>query len=611
MAVEQRAHRVAEPGRHVHAVGDVADRHLLDGAIGPQVAPHPARDLAVAAADAVRGAARAQRELAHPERLALVLGPRPAQADDLHRVDAHRRRQPRERLDDLLGGVGVVPGRDRRVRGEDRLRAGGGDAVGERAAVRARGLERDERRVALVEVQQPRLDAHRLERAHAADAEQDVLRQAGVGLADVEPRGDPARADVVLRPLGVEQVQRHPADVDAPDLGGDLGPADRHGDRDRRAVRPGHERGGQALGIGVDPVLVLPAAGVDALAEVALAVHETDRHERERAIGGLLEDVARERAEAAGVDGERAVHAELGAEVRDRPLRRGRARGGGALEVGAHGRFDLVDALEQLGVARRAGERLEAGLAEQADRVLPAALPAHRVDRGEEVVAAGRPGPAVVVREARESGQGLGYARRERLGGAQEIVVAGCHRRAMIGSVDGAWRRGARGKSIEAQRALTVKRTDGPVARTRQVRAPDRERAARRERAPHPDRGGARRAGARDRAGDPAADVLGPPVRQGRVDDPVALARRDADARATRGRREAERDAAAHPAPAHASSRRAPRSGRRARGCACRAAAPARPSAAAAPARASRTGGRGPPAPRARGRPRRRRAHGA
>ena len=53
-------------------------------------------------------------------------------------------------------------------------------------------------------------------------------------------------------------------------------------------------------------------------------------------------------------------------------------------------------------------------------------------------MAAGRPGPAVVVREARESGQGLGYARRERLGGAQEIVVAGCHRRAMIGSVDGA-----------------------------------------------------------------------------------------------------------------------------------------------------------------------------
>ena len=163
--------------------------------------------------------------------------------------------------------------------------------------------------------------------------------------------------EVVLRPLRVEQVERHAADVHAPDLRRDLHLAHRHGHGQRRAVVAGHERGGQPLGIGVDPVLVLPAAGVDALAEVALPVHQTDGDERQRPVGRLLEDVARERAEAAGVDGQRAVDAELRAEVGDRVLGARRA-GAGPLEVVAHGGLDRGDPLEQRAVARGAVERL-------------------------------------------------------------------------------------------------------------------------------------------------------------------------------------------------------------------------------------------------------------
>ena len=308
----------------------------------------------------------------------------------------------------------------------------GRDALGQRAAVGARGLERDEGGVALVEVQDAGVDVHRLQRAHAADAEQDVLRKPRVGLADVEPRRDPAGGQVVLRPLGVEQVERDAADVHAPDLRGDLHVAHRHGHGQRLAVVAGDERGGEPLGVGVDPVLVLPAAGVDALAEVALAVHQPDRDERERTVGGLLEDVARERAEAAGVDRQRAMDAELRAEVGDRVLRRGRRLGERALEVGAHRRLDRGGALEQRTVARGALERLRADLAEQPDGVLPAPVPAHRIDRGEQVGAAGRPGPAVVVGEARERCERLRHPGRQRVGGAQEIVVTGFHRRGMM-----------------------------------------------------------------------------------------------------------------------------------------------------------------------------------
>ena len=106
-----------------------------------------------------------------------------------------------------------------------------------------------------------------------------------------------------------------------------------------------------AVGIGVDPVLVLPAGAVDALAEVAVAVHQPDRDERERAVGGLLEDVAGEHAEAAGVDRQRAVDGVLRAEEGDGALRRhagGRDRLGapsvatGALEASTRSRKPLV-----------------------------------------------------------------------------------------------------------------------------------------------------------------------------------------------------------------------------------------------------------------------------
>ena len=220
-----------------------------------------------------------------------------------------------------VGGVGVVAGRDGRVGGEDGALARGGDRVlGADAALGGRGarqLEAGQRGVALVEVHDARARCPARERADAADAEQRVLPQPHLGVADVEARGDPAVGDAVLRAVGVEQQQRHAADVDAPHLGDDVAAGDRDGDRERLAVLAGDERGRHAVGIGVDPVLVLPAGAVDALAEVAVAVHQADRDERQRAVGGLLEDVAGEHAEAAGVDRQRAVDGVLRAEEGD------------------------------------------------------------------------------------------------------------------------------------------------------------------------------------------------------------------------------------------------------------------------------------------------------
>ena len=322
--VEQAAHRRADPRRHVHAVGDVADRDVVDVAVGPHAVPHPARDDAVALGDAVGRAAGAQRELGDAERLALVVGVRAPQAQERVGVGAGLGEQAVERRADLVGRVRVVARRHRRVRREHRALARVGQRVVEARAAghrAARGLERGERRVALVHVHDAGLDAERAQGDDPAGAEQRVLLQARAGIAVVQARGDPARDAVVLRHLGVEEEERDAPDVHPPDLRHDVAAADRHGDLQRRALGAlGDEHGGRALGVGRDPELLLPAGDVDALAEVAAAVHEADGDERQRHVGRLLDDVAGQRAQAAGVDRQRLVHRVLGAEERDRAL---------------------------------------------------------------------------------------------------------------------------------------------------------------------------------------------------------------------------------------------------------------------------------------------------
>ena len=136
VAVEQLAHRLAEPGRDVDAVGDVGDRHVVDRAVGPQRVPHLARDLAVAARDAVGGAAVRSANCVTPNGSSASAGfVRPRAMSSSTSTPSVRRRSRASSVGDLLGRVGVVARRDRRVGGEDGARAGRRRA---RRATRAR-----------------------------------------------------------------------------------------------------------------------------------------------------------------------------------------------------------------------------------------------------------------------------------------------------------------------------------------------------------------------------------------------------------------------------------------------------------------------------------------
>jgi hypothetical protein len=274
----------------------------------------------------------------------------------------------------------------------------------------ARELERGEGGVALVQVVVERWpDAERGERAHAADAEERVLHEPVLAVADVELRGDEPVDGRVRGHVGVEQVQRDPANLRPPDARLDVSIADGHLHRERVPRGVARRLEGELLGRDRRPVLVLQPRGIEPLVEVAATVQEAHGDERRAAIRGLLEEVACEDTEAARVDGQRGVHGVLGAQecygrVGARGRRRRRGRGVDRLE-----REDEPPELgDERTSLRRALERLARRLAQETHRVVAARIPAVGIHRAPEGLASGLPAPPVVEGEARERPERLG-----------------------------------------------------------------------------------------------------------------------------------------------------------------------------------------------------------
>ena len=77
-------------------------------------------------------------------------------------------------------------------------------------------LEAEEPGVALVGVEDLRVDAERVERPHPTDAEQDLLAEPMLDVAAVETVGDATLLGGVLLDVGVEQVELDAAHVGPP-----------------------------------------------------------------------------------------------------------------------------------------------------------------------------------------------------------------------------------------------------------------------------------------------------------------------------------------------------------------------------------------------------------
>ncbi len=322
-------HLPRRPGRQVHAVGDRADRHLVRLEARVQRREHVPGHLAVQLGHPVRPLRQPQAHVRHVEPAPVVLG---AERDDL--VDHQAGQQPGhpvavrvQVVPDQVDREPVDPGRHRGVRGEhragphrgQRLRAGQA-VIGDQ---RVDPLQAEEAGVTLVHVEdlghrvpgRLRVGQHR---AHPADAEQDLLLDPVVLVAAVEPVGGAAQEVVVGLDVGVQQQQRHPADLGAPDPRRQQ-PAAGHPDADGQLLAVGaeHPVDRQALRIVRRVVLLLPAVRGQRLPEVAEPVEQADPDDRHAEIGRRLEVVAGQDAETARVVRQRLGDAELHGEVGD------------------------------------------------------------------------------------------------------------------------------------------------------------------------------------------------------------------------------------------------------------------------------------------------------
>ena len=241
------------------------------------------------------------------------------------------------------------------------------------------------------------MDAQRVQRAHAAHPEQDFLLNARLPVAAVEVFRDGAVARLILRNVGVEQVQRHAPDLGLPDLRMQRAPAQRHGDL---AAGVADRQRGEIVSR-VDDTRGAVAAQL--LAVVAAAVQQPDGHERDAQIGRGLEVVARQHAQPAGIQRQALVQPELGTEIGDaHPLL---CRRGGALEPCSCAKI-LRELL--LAHAQQAGEIAVAGQhrapfrrqgRQGLERVVVRRFPQHGIQGGEQPLRIRIPGPPQIVRK--------------------------------------------------------------------------------------------------------------------------------------------------------------------------------------------------------------------
>ena len=437
-------HPRCHPRRDVHPVGHVADRDHLRRQVREQGLPHRPGHVAVLAADPVGRAAHPDPQRGQAEALVRLVRVNQAQAQEPMLVDAEPSRIVTEGLEQLLRRVGLVARRHRRVGGEHRPAPGQRQRFLERHTGRDVGaghLQWRKGGVALVHVHDRGLDPHGPEGADASDPQQGVLGEPDPPASDVQAGGDPAVGPGVLRPLGVEQEQRDPSHVDPPDLHDHLAAPQGHGHREGQAVVPGHQGGGEAVGVGLHPVLRLPPGGVHLLVEDALAVKHADADHGDAPVRRRFEDVARQDAKAARVGGQGSMDPVFGTQEGHGPVGRPGRRVFG--QVGLDLPPKPAGPLDQGLVRLRPGQGARGCLLEQPDRVLPAHAPPVGVDGLEDFAVARGPGPGVVVGEPGEGGQGRRHPGGEGLLGPGHVPrssvrergggrAAGGHRRSLV-----------------------------------------------------------------------------------------------------------------------------------------------------------------------------------
>ena len=277
---------------------------MRDGHIGHRPArkqrlPHGAGHRTVAPAHAIGMAAGPQGQGAHAHGLVGVAGIDPPHGQKLLAV-AHQIGNAPQHCQHLMALVSLVAGRHRGVGGEHHLLAHSGPGVIDPALgpCLEHQLKHPQRRVPLVQVVCGWRNAQCAQGPHAPNTQHGVLGQPDRPTALIQARGHPAPDLAVLRQIGVQQIQRHPAHIHPPDLHRHVLIVNRHAHGHGASVPARHPDAGQPLGVRIQPVFILITRHINALVKVTGAVHQAQANQGQRQVRRFFENVTRENAQA-------------------------------------------------------------------------------------------------------------------------------------------------------------------------------------------------------------------------------------------------------------------------------------------------------------------------
>ena len=242
-----------------------------------------------------------------------------------------------------------------------------------------------------------RVDAEGIQSPDSTDPKDNLLPDAHLQVAAIKLRRDRAIFGGILLDIRIEQVKLNPADLELPNLGGDVSAKNR--DRNVKGLVTGlglHQR--QMIEILVKADRFLPAILVDLLLEVTVPVEKRDRAEVQIEVTCRFAVIAGKNTETAGIIRHRFVKPEFRRKIGDT----GRARPKFSIGVGSRhvGLEFLIHGLHFADVIVIGCEFDQSGLARELqhpDWIMVCSVPELSIQMPKEPSCIGLPGPPQIV----------------------------------------------------------------------------------------------------------------------------------------------------------------------------------------------------------------------
>ena len=174
--------------------------------------------------------------------------------------------------------------------------------------------------MAFVEVKDDGVDTHRSQNSHAANTEHDLLLDAHLLVATIEPGGEFPIPRSIHLIVGVHQIETYTPSPDIPDLEVDDAIADLNRNTKRRSTFIQGSANSDFFGVEAWIDRFLPPIGGDILAEVTHFVEEAHCDKWEPNIAGFLAMIASQYSQASRIDRQRLMQTKLSREVSNGPI---------------------------------------------------------------------------------------------------------------------------------------------------------------------------------------------------------------------------------------------------------------------------------------------------